>query len=102
MAIFFAFCVSVFNLIFRGFVVKFFWKWFILTKFPNLPVLETIEAVGLVYFISALGVFNSQSLSEIDKDKELSKEAKIISKPLTITLVIAITFFSGWVVHSFM
>tara|TARA_B110000503_G_C7006878_1_gene353996 strand:+ start:530 stop:838 length:309 start_codon:yes stop_codon:yes gene_type:complete len=102
MAIFFAVCVSVFNLFFRGFVVKFFWKWFILTKFPNLPVLETIEAVGLVSFVSALGVFNSHSFSEIDKDEDLSKEAKIIYKPLAITFVIAITFFIGWVVHSLM
>lgn len=98
----FALCVSLFNLIFRGFVVKFFWKWFILTKFPNLPVLETIEAVGLVYFVSALGIFNYHSFSEIDKDEDLSKEAKIIYKPLAVTALIAITFFIGWVVHLLM
>ena len=102
MAIFFALCVSVFNLIFRGSVVKLFWQWFILTKFPNLPVLETIEALGLVCFLSAFRVQNSHSVSEIDENKDLSKEAKIIAKQLFVTALIAVTFFIGWVVHSFM
>lgn len=102
MTTFFAFCVAVFNSVFRGFVIKVFWKWFVLTKFPNLPVLETIEAIGLVYFVSSFRSLSLPSISEIDDNKELSKEAKLIAKQLLATVLILFTFVGGWIVHLLM
>lgn len=103
MKTFFALCVSIFNLVFRGFVIKVFWKWFVLTKFSNLPVLETIEAIGLVYFISSFRLNgNLFSVSEIDDNKELSKEDKLVARQVLITVLILFAFVSGWIIHLLM
>lgn len=101
MILLFTICLNVFNFIFRAFIIKVFWKWFVLTKFPTLPTLETLDAMGLVYFVSIFRSYSEATMSKIDKNESLSTEDKLCAKAFISTIALAFTFFGGWVVHSF-
>lgn len=96
---------SIFNTVLRGYLIKTFWVWFILTQFPSLPHISTIAAIGFSFFVSALAPLRSPSAREIDDFKNRNSEDGRMTNlfiQIGFTIGTLITLFSGWVVHHFM
>lgn len=101
----FNFVLSIFNTVCKGFLVKTFWGWFILTQFPSLPQISIMPAIGFCMFVSAISPWRTVTAKEIDEMSELSADKRTMISFLNgfFTFVaIVIMLGMGWVVHHFM
>jgi hypothetical protein len=96
---------SVFNTVLRGYLIKTFWVWFIISQFPQLPTITILPAIGFSFFVGALTPFKSPTLKEIHDYKSEDSDERRVSNlfiQMGYTLGILISLASGWVVHHFM
>lgn len=110
---FFALCFSVFNIFYKGFLIKTFWAWFILTQFHSLPRIETAPAIGLALFFQSLSAWKYISSKEMEAYVEI-KDGKLAAlEPSVFAPYIGIInsaghfigtsllFGLGWILHHF-
>ena len=107
MQAFFSLCLSVFNMVFKGFIVKTFWAWFMLSLFPNLPRIETVGGIGLCLLFYA--VYPWKSFSTLDmvnatnakKDHPQMHKLTALLNGVAHALGGAALLGSGWIFHHF-
>lgn len=96
---------SVFNTVMRGVLIKTLWAWFIVSQFPQLPLISVVPAIGFSLMVSALTPFKGLTLAEWEMHKESAKEDSLGMGLLNNgiqTLGTAVLFVSGWITHHFM
>jgi len=95
---------SILNTVLRGFLVKTFWVWFVLSQFPSLPHINIYAAIGFSLVVGALAPLRSPSATDIvnfgDQDKEERKLVGLFTQ-LGFTLGFFLSWGMGWVVHHF-
>lgn len=96
---------SILNTVIRGFVVKTFWTWFLIPLFPNVPQLEILPAIGLVYLVSLFApvkLATTEDLKRSREETEGEKKTVGIINAAGYTLTMVLTWFTGWLIHYFM
>lgn len=96
---------GILNLVLRGFLVKTFWAWFVLTQFPSLPKLEVLPAIGLVYFVSVMVPWKQVTMKDWEELRARSDEDKKLVNIINAgaqTLGTLLALGAGWIVHHFM
>lgn len=96
---------GIFNAVFRGYLIKTFWTWFVVSQFPHLPLIEILPAIGLSYFVSIVSPWKALTIHEFE---ELKAQEKIDKTSLNLinagsfTVALLLSWGMGWVVHHFM
>lgn len=91
-------CLSVFNVVARGFMIKTLWTWFVLPVFTTMPSLTILSAYGLSMVIQALCVWKWTSAAEMRDNKS----SDFGDNQIVFLLTSGIFLFTGWVIHSLM
>lgn len=93
---------SIAVLVFRGFVIKKFWMWFIMPTFINAPAISIATAIGISLLVNIINPMRSLTKREVDDMKLYSsKDSFDLSLINTSAQLIIILFslFMGWVIH---
>jgi hypothetical protein len=95
---FVSFLISIVVTIARGFLIKLFYGWFILSHWTTLPQLNVAACLGLSYFLYSISSWN---FGDLNKD---SDEATIAFLKINIMSLVYIVmlFVFGFITHSFM
>lgn len=100
--------VSVFNILFRPFVMLKLYGWFILPVFTSMPVLGLIQMLGVCFFYGFLNIDLSEIKKAFDKQEEaydkpkptpeekFGKNLKDLFISLAHTLLYVLVLFGGW------
>jgi hypothetical protein len=103
MATLIAAVLSLFNVVFRGYLVKTFWGWFVLSQFPMLPKISTLAAIGFIYFVSCVSNWRQITARDLtDSSSEYKGFSIMLINQVLITVTIVVSLGVGWVVHAFM
>lgn len=97
--------LAIWNTVFRGFLIKTFWVWFLLPLFPNLPALHILPAIGLSYLVSAFTPWKSLTQKDLDDLKDTSNHERTtltFINGIVYTLAISLVLLGGYIVHCFM
>ena len=99
----FSMVFGLFNTIFRGWVIKTFWAWFMLTQFNGLPSITTMGGVGLSFMISILTPLKIMKAAELAHANEEDMSAGVLVTNNIVHLVAIILILgTGWIAHKFM
>lgn len=96
---------SLFNTVLRGYLIKVFWAWFIVTQFPSLPTISILPALGFSFFVSAVSPWKSMTAKDWEEAQDQSAEDRLklgLVNSGVYTLAVGISLGMGWVVHHFM
>lgn len=98
-----SFVWTIFNIVFRGYLISVFWAWFVMTQFTNLPHLSVIAAIGLSLFIGLVAPKKSLTAKDIDdirdsKESDLHKYMNLINNVI-YTFAYLITWAYGAIVY---
>jgi hypothetical protein len=96
---------SILNTVLRGYLIKTFWAWFIISQFPQLPTISILPAIGFSFFVGALTPFRAPSPGEIRDYKDQDPDEKRLTGLFIqggYTLGILMSLAGGWIVHHFM
>lgn len=90
--------------LYRGWIIKIFWAWFVLPVFTSLPTLSTMQAIGISFMVSILSLLQSVSKKEL---QEFQDESDDYTDFQLLTLLIkalglSLALLSGWIWHHFM
>jgi hypothetical protein len=99
------FALSVVSVLFRGFVIKTYWAWFIITLFPSLPTLTLMGAVGLSFCVGIMAPMKSLSQEEWDELRASDSEDRTKLSLLNTGLHIfgcGMALLGGYIWHLFM
>jgi hypothetical protein len=95
-----------FNMVFRGFLIKTFWAWFIISIFPSLPPLSVISAIGVSMFISLFHTVKTVTKEQLDdlfraKTDEERDDALRVStwNACFLAAGMLMCWGVGWIVH---
>ena len=97
---------GILNAVFRGWIIKTFWAWFLVTLFPQLPALSVAAALGLSYCVSIMTPYKSMTATEWEEAKENhkyesdSKSLGLVNKGVH-SFVLVMCLFGGWIIHRF-
>lgn len=98
----FTIALSIFNTVFRGYLIKTFWGWFIMSQFPNLPSISVLAAIGLSCFVGAISPWRTPSPKEMEGMDADDRIKYHCATSVGMTLAIALSLGIGWVVHALM
>ena len=97
--------LGIVSVLFRGFVIKTYWAWFLITQFPSLPTLTLMGAVGLSFCVGILSPMKSFSQKEWDElrasDSEDRTKLSLINTGLHI-VGCGFALLGGYIWHLFM
>ncbi len=96
---------SLFNTVLRGYLIKTFWAWFVITQFPSLPAISILPALGFSFFVSSLAPWKSLTAKDWEAQQSQSADDRLqlgLINCGVYTLAIGISLGMGWVVHHFM
>lgn len=79
-----------YNVFSWGYVCSVFYKWFILTSFPNLPQFDYVQFIGFMLFIGVLTHKDSVNIKNEYKDEGVG-HVQILLGPWLVLLM-------GWLV----
>jgi hypothetical protein len=105
MTVFFTLVLSLFNTVFRGYLIKTFWAWFIMTIFTTLPSIGLLAGIGLSLFLSSITAWRSMTIGEWEDVKGISAEDSSnlqLINGVFLAFALAVTLGVGWVVHHYM
>lgn len=97
----FTFCLSIFNMIIRGYLIVALWNWFVITSFNNVPPINVFPAIGFSLLASSLYVHRwiTQQERECSRDE---RDQLVFVNAGTQTVTIAISWLAGYIIHLFM
>lgn len=93
--------LSTLTTILRGWLIKVFWGWFVLTQFHGLPDISIAGAIGLSLVVAVLSPWRNLTRAELDESSDDAVARGIVSS-LLYGLGCLITLGVGWIVHSCM
>ena len=79
-----------------GLVTLQFWTWFILPIFPELPVLEYWQAVGVFFFIS---LFRATTIDTLKEEFKKDKSSIFILALLTPWFVLLVGYIFNLIIN---
>lgn len=95
-----SFLFGIVNTVVRGYVVKTFWGWFILSQFKNLPDLSLSGCIGLSLFASIITYSMSFTTAQRTESSDDSSKTAIFNQ-LVFFISCMSSLLVGSVVHSF-
>jgi hypothetical protein len=99
----FTLVLALFNTVFRGFLIKTYWAWFVLTQFPTLPKLSILTAIGLSYMISIIYSGRSFTAWDLEHHQEEYKGYSItLLNQAGMVAALLVSWLGAWIVHSLM
>lgn len=95
---------SILNTVLRGYLIKTFWAWFIVTQFPGLPKITILPALGFSFFVGAMTPSRSLTARDLEDNKMDADDRLALSlvNAGLLTLGTLLTLGAGWVLHHFM
>lgn len=97
------FLLSIPSTLFGGYIFAQMWNWFLVRKFPSVPTLNFLDAVGLllVFSFPLLGLFWADVIKESKKDKSDKDQATItvIASIIKLVLVYPIILGTAYLWH---
>ena len=90
--------LGIFNTIFRGYLIKTFWAWFVLTQFHNLPPLTILGAIGLSCFVGIMTPWRGLTGSEKHMDSD-ERAALNLMNAAIYTLAMLISWGVGAIIY---
>ena len=75
-------CLTWFNLVFEGYILSKMWLWFILSKFPLLPTLTCVNAIGIIWIINFI-LSDLRNISYATFEMILPQNINILSYKIT-------------------
>ena len=96
---------SLLNTVIRGYVVKSFWTWFLIPLFPDVPQLEILPAIGLIYLVGLFVPVKSVTTDDLKRTREETESEKktvAMVNAAGYTVAMAFTWGTGWLIHYFM
>jgi hypothetical protein len=93
--------ISILTTILRGWLIKVFWGWFVLTQFPGVPNISISGAIGLSLVVAVLAPWRRATREELEESSEDAVARGVVSS-LLYGLGCLILLGVGWVVHSCM
>lgn len=97
--------LSVWNTVFRGYVIKTFWFWFLIPLFPSLPHLAILPAIGLSYLVGAFSTWKGFSQEEWEKVRASNSAERTtlgLINGFVYTIALAFTLLGGYIIHCLM
>lgn len=97
--------LSIWNVVFRGFLIKTFWVWFLLPLFPNLPTLTILPAIGLSYLVGSFTPWKGITQKEMDEFSTSTSDSRALLtfvNGLLYSVGIAFCLLGGYIVHCLM
>lgn len=85
----------------RGYVLSIMWGWFIVAKFPSMPSLGVLEAIG-INFVVGLFTMHSLSFSDHLSINNTNKEQLAnyhLNNVLTMLIITLVTWLCAWFIH---
>lgn len=102
----FSIVLSLFNTIFRGYLIATFWAWFVMSQFVGLPALTVITAIGLSCFVGIMTPIKSLTSREYKdlKDNHSTDDQGVLNLVNNGIHVfgLLISWGVGAIVHAFM
>lgn len=96
---------SLFNTVLRGFLIKTFWVWFIISQFPDAPRISTVAGIGFSLMVGVLAPWKSISARDLEDLKKFEAEERLVVSLLSslgYLLGMGISLGVGWIVHALM
>ncbi len=94
---------GILNTVFRGYLIKTFWAWFIVSQFPQLPLISILPAIGFSFFVGALAPWKGLTAADLENNLDADEKVKLnLISCGAYSLGIAISLGCGWIVHHFM
>lgn len=97
----FTFVLGIFNMVFRGFLIKTFWAWFVMTQFASLPALSVVGAIGLSCFVSIMTPWRGFTATELEERRDDSGAVALVNGGVYF-LAMMIAWGVGYVIHTMM
>lgn len=97
--------LSIWNTVFRGYVIKTFWFWFLMPLFPALPHLAILPAIGLSYLVGAFTPWKGLTQKEWEEVRSSNSAERTtlgLFNGLIYTVALALTLLGGYIVHCLM
>lgn len=95
---------SIFNAVLRGLLIKLYWAWFVVSQFPQLPLITVPVAIGFSYMVSALSPWKGITAKEWEEIQNREKgdtlNLSLINSGM-YTFAIAVSLGTGWLLHHF-
>lgn len=98
----FVLCLSVLNVVARGFMIKTLWAWFVLPVFTTMPQLTTLSAYGLSMVVQAFCSWKWTSAAEREDAKNSDLGETMLHNQIVFLITSGIFLLSGWIIHSLM
>jgi hypothetical protein len=93
--------LGIINTIFRGYLIKTFWAWFILSQFQGLPSLSILGAIGLSCFVGIMTPWRGLTGEEKHMDSD-ERSALTLLNSAIYTLAMLISWGVAAIVHAMM
>lgn len=93
--------LGIVNTIFRGYLIKTFWAWFIMSQFQGLPPLSILGAIGLSCFVGIMTPWRGLTGEEKEMDKD-DRAALHLLNACIYTVAMLISWGVGAIIHAMM
>ena len=90
--------LGIINTIFRGYLIKTFWAWFVMTQFHNLPSLSILGAIGLSCFVGIMTPWRGLTGEEKAMDSDERAALNLLNAGI-YTLAMFISWGVGAIIH---
>ncbi len=102
MASFLSLVLTFVNTIFRGFLIKVFWGWFVVSQFHSLPEISLLPAIGFSMFVGAIAPWKTLTQRDLDDAEAGDRTALSLLNGGLYFAAIVISLGVGWVIHALM
>jgi hypothetical protein len=90
--------LGIVNTIFRGYLIKTFWAWFVLTQFQGLPSLTILGAIGLSCFVGIMTPWRGLTGEEKQMDSDDRAALHLLNSAI-YTIAMLISWGIGAIIH---
>lgn len=88
---------SIINIAFRGIIIHFFWRWFIVTQFVNVDQLSVIGCIGLSVFLDVITPRQRLSEDELKEDVQITVH-RDMNNSFYYSIGLLLSFGLGWLI----
>lgn len=99
-----SYSINIANAIFRGYVLKVMWSWFIMSQFPSMPNISVVGAIGIscileLFQLQGMSFTEYKQIEEHDSDEFTMWHFKRSYYGVIATFI---SWGAGAIIHHFM